>query len=459
SADDGRSWFRGGDPAMQPWTECSRKAINGPYATLAFDPGGVLYVAFYANDPRYAFEESQPLHIFLARSDDGGRTFRTSFVWRSPEPVTANEGLHNNDRPMLAVDQRNPDNVYVAWMQRGKQGEKPKSVIAASQDGGTSFGAPIDLSDEMGGYQARPAVAPDGTVHAIFPAAGFDPDADDPFATVRPIYHRASSDQGRTWTPQVEVDQGNAGFYANRKHVLAVDQNSGALYAVWYGNPEPLMNPLEDDVDVFLRSSRDGGRTWSDRVTVNDDADQHPVNHYDPGIAVAPNGRVDIAWYDFRNSPYPERFPEDFSAPFNHDGYQDVYYSWSDDGGRTFAPNVRVSDRIINREIGVWSNNVHSHMSVGIASTDDAVYFAWQDSRNGNEANQAEDIYMAAVRHAGPATAAPGGVPARMALAAGGAGVALGMGIAMLIAWAVARRRVTATAAEAAAPSEVPAGR
>ncbi|HWB72820.1 MAG TPA: hypothetical protein VG452_11435, partial [Egibacteraceae bacterium] len=46
SADDGRSWFRGGDPAMQPWTECSRKAINGPYATLAFDPGGVLYVAF-----------------------------------------------------------------------------------------------------------------------------------------------------------------------------------------------------------------------------------------------------------------------------------------------------------------------------------------------------------------------------------------------------------------------------
>lgn len=441
SVDGGDSWFVGGDPMMSPYTECSQKAINGPYATLTFDRDGVLYIALMANSPEFATSARLPIHIFLARSEDGGRTFQTSFVHKAPEPVIEDEGLHNNDRPMIAVDQGDPSKVYVAWMQRGKGQEKSKALVAASEDGGATFAPPVDLSDERGGYQPRLAVAPDGTLHAIYPigTGGIPPGADQ-FQVVRHVYHRASRDQGKTWSDPVDVEQGNAGFYGGRKWLLVADQSSGALYAVWYGHPEPTFDARTEDVDIFLRASTDGGQTWSERRLVNDDADRELVNHYDPGISIAPNGRIDIAWYDFRNSPYPERFPATFAAPFNSGGYQDVYYTWSDDGGRTFHPNVRITDRIINREIGVWSNNIHSHMSVGIASVNDAVYFAWQDSRNGNYQNNAEDVYMAFARHAGPVPARASPTPRWALLAVGGSSFVLGMGLALLLAWSAVRR-------------------
>ncbi len=439
SVDGGDSWFVGGDPMVSPYSECSQKAINGPYATLTFDREGILYVAFMASSPEFANAARLPIHIFLARSEDGGRTFQTSFVHKAPEPVIEDEGLHNNDRPMIAVDQQDPSKVYVAWMQRGAGQDKSKALVAASEDSGTTFAPPVDLSDERGGYQPRLAVDPDGTLHAIYPigTSGIPPGADQ-FQVVRHVYHRASNDQGQTWSQPVEVEQGNAGFYGGRKWLLAADQNSGALYAVWYGHPEPTFDARTQDLDIFLRASTDGGQTWSERRIVNDDADGALVNHYDPGISIAPNGRIDIAWYDFRNSPYPERFPATFAAPFNNGGYQDVYYTWSDDGGRTFHPNVRITDRIINREIGVWSNNIHSHMSLGIASTNDAVYFAWQDTRNGNYQNDSEDVYMASARHGEPIR--PTSTLIWALVTVGVSSLVLGMGLALVLAWWATRR-------------------
>ena len=86
----------------------------------------------------------------------------------------------------------------------------------------------------------------------------------------------------------------------------------------------------------------------------------------------------------------------------------DVYAASSYDQGATFTKNIRVSDRIIDRNIGVWSNNAHSQSSVAIISSDTTTYVAWQDSRNGNAVTNVEDIYFAAIQHARPGRA--GGV-------------------------------------------------
>lgn len=106
----------------------------------------------------------------------------------------------------------------------------------------------------------------------------------------------------------------------------------------WSGTPPPeLMNGGDDfdgDLEAFLRSSGDGGRSWSDRTVVNDDGSG--ANQFEPGLGVAPNGRVDIAWYDFRNSP---------DGGQSDEGLSDVYYSSLEDEGRTFGPNLRVTDR------------------------------------------------------------------------------------------------------------------
>ena len=325
STNEGRSWFRGGDPMLKPHVWNSDLAINGPYFTMAFDKDGVLYLTFSATDPKFSDRNrsERPRPVFLARSRDGGRSFTTSFVYRVAEE---NPKVLNNRRAMLALDPNDSSNMYVTWIQT-LTGEKSRSMIAASSDGGRSFREPIDLAERVpqGGYQARPAVTPDGVVHAIFPGGGFTPmappGAPAPEMPVRPLFYRQSTDGGRTWAQEKEIDPGSAGFDHMRKPLLAADPESGNLYAVWYGSAKTRPT-AEDDSEILMRVSRDGGRTWSELITVNDDAASPNTRHYDPGIAIAPNGRVDVAWYDFRNSPMPERIPPTFAAPFNNGGFQ-----------------------------------------------------------------------------------------------------------------------------------------
>jgi hypothetical protein len=456
SADNGRSWFPGGDPMMKPFTWNSDYAINGPYFTMAYDRDDTLSIAFSATDPKFADvnRTQRPRSVFLARSGDGGRSFTTSVVYRAQAD---NPKTVNNRRAMVAVDPKNPANVYVDWIQ-STSGEKSRSMVAASGDGGKTFRDPVELAEPIaqGGYQARMAVDSDGVVHAVFPGGGYSPPvpAGQPSAppVVRPIYYRHSSDQGRTWSPPAEIDPGNAGFSFNRKHLLAFDPKTRNLYLTWYGNANPNADAKVDKADIFVRVSGDGGKTWGDRATVNDDATMPNVQHYDPGISIAPNGRVDLAWYDFRNSPAPEKEFDD--APFNNGGWQDVYYASSSDGGRTWSPNLRVNDRLIDRNIGVWSNNVHSHYNVGITSSNDAVYFAWQDSRNGNSVTNSEDVYSSALFRQPSEVAVRGGpgpgVP-RWALFAVSA--AVGMGVAMAAAFLATRRGRSGDAARRGAVS------
>lgn len=451
SADDGRSWARAGDPMMKPFTWNSDYAINGPYFTMAFDPNGTLFMSFTATDPKYADRNraERPRSVFLARSDDGGQTFSTSMAYRSEEE---NAKTLNNRRAMVALDPGSSSKLSVNWMQ-SSSGEKARSLIAYSSDGGRNFSRPVDLAEpiDQGGYQARVAIDSAGTLHAVFPGGGFRPQA--PPGTpaepplVRPIYYRSSSDQGRTWSPVREIEPGNAGFSFNRKHLLAFDPVSRNLYLTWYGNANPRADANVDRSEIFVKVSRDQGRTWDERVVVNDDRDKPRVMHYDPGISIAANGRVDIAWYDFRNSPVPEQQFE--SAPFNTGGWQDVYYSSSTDRGRTWSENVRITDRLIDRNIGVWSNNVHSHYNVGIASTNDSVFFAWQDSRNGDRLTNSEDVYFASLYREPSEILIGGGSGADAPRwVVYGAFAAAGMGVAMVVAYFLFRRTSTAEVAK-----------
>lgn len=445
SVDDGRSWFPGGDPTLEPFTECSRVVINGPYATLTFDDDGVLYMAFTASDPKWANPHpplSIPRHVFLARSTDSGRSFETTTVFKGPEEAADVAGELDqsglNGRGMVAVDPSDPSRVYVSWFQGGSSEQRSRSLIAASNDGGRTFGEPVELSDERGGSQPRVAVGPEGVVHAVYPAGTFGlPTPEPPSQPLpRPFVYRRSTDGGQSWGDAEEIAEGVG---ANRKLLLVADPNSEALYAVWYGNREKEEADItkSDYLDVFLLASRDGGDSWGETVVVNEGAkNTEGIKRYDPGLSVAPDGRVDIAWYDFRNSPVPEGLgPYDFNAG----GFQDVYYTWSDDKGQTFhRPDVRMTDRIMDRNVGVWSNNVHSHTNVGIASGDDAAYVAWQDTRNSDPATDAEDVYFAAARLGDLEAAAEEDGPPDWALLL--SALVVGMGVAAVVLLALQRQ-------------------
>jgi hypothetical protein len=452
SVDDGRSWFEGGSPMTQPFTDCSLQATNGPYITLQFTPEGTLFASFFGSDPKYVTQLNRndiPRHIFVAQSDDSGRTWSTSMAYEGKE---GDPGIGGSRRAQLSVDNRNPQHVYVGWQKGGFSTPAPgaarKAMLSVSHDGGRRFGPPQELSDSRGGGQPRTAVDSKGVVHAVFAADTFGTPTGDA-APPRPIVYRRSLDQGRTWSAVQEIDQGNVGFSFNRRHLIAVDPVTDAVYVTWGGNANPRARrppvgepstPAFDDREIFFRASVDGGDTWTGAKTVNDDAPIPNIQHYNPGISVAPNGRLDLAWYDFRNSPTPEN-----EGPGgNAGGMNDVYLASSFDRGESFTKNIRVNDRIIDRNIGVWSNNAHSQSSVAVISSDTTTYVAWQDSRNGNAVTNVEDIYFAAVRHALPAEKAAGeddddsDAPGWLVV---GASAAVGMGVTVLLALFVNRRR------------------
>lgn len=439
SFDGGRSWGAGGDLMVEPFTDCGFFAEYGPYATAIYGPDGTLFVAFVASEVLSRVRNDIPRHVFLARSTDSGRSFETTMVFEAPD---GNRDRGLNKGPMLAVDPEDASRVYVGWRQgvfSPNATEKLKSVIAPSEDGGVSFGPPVDLTDERGGDYPAIAVDGDGVVHAVYWTRTGLPNstptgADAP---LRPIMYARSTDRGQTFSPAAPADPGSQA--ASRPPVLVADPASGTLYLAWHGHAESrnTVPGFSGDLDVFVRTSTDSGQTWGERVRVNDD--DGGANQFEPGISVAPGGRLDVAWYDFRLSPGDPRSTTGHSGDF---GLSDVFYSSSSDRGSTFTPNVRVSDRSIDRSLGVWSNNIDSKFNVAIASTNDTVFVAWQDSRNALGDTGAEDVYTASVVLGSPrplvASSAGSRVPGWLLVSVG---VALGLGGAGAAAWVAAARR------------------
>ncbi|MGH9279524.1 MAG: sialidase family protein [Acidimicrobiales bacterium] len=449
SVDGGRSWFAGGGFMVKPFTDCSIGAEYGPAVMPFFDRNGVLNVAFTANDPAKLTDSSRPVsttdvrediprNAYLARSTDGGRTFTSTLVAAGKEGNTQTAYI---DAPSGAVDPNNPNLIYVGWGQGDWSNEKDpiRTMVAASTDAGKTWGSAVEINNGSGADYPWITVDRRGGVHATYWSRGVgtepaDPTQARPYGRKQPspIMHAWSTDQGRTWQRAV-LDVGSQRIY--RPPVIVADPNSDAVYAAWQGVPDPMNFQLnrdaKDRTDVYFKASTDLGKTWSERVTVNDDP-QSGVNHEAPNIAIAPNGRIDMAWYDYRYS----------TRGGTGTGIQDVFSASSTDGGKTFGPNRRITDRSIDRSIGVYAGAIMSFINVGIASTDDVVYYAWQDSRNGRPNTQAEDIYTASLMLDGPQ---PVGASTTSSDDRGVAmlltGLALGAGLAMVVVWIVGRSR------------------
>jgi hypothetical protein len=78
----------------------------------------------------------------------------------------------------------------------------------------------------------------------------------------------------------------------------------------------------------------------------------------------------------------------------------------------------------------VWSNNIDSKFNVGVAATNDDVFFAWQDTRNAIGETGSEDIYTSSlpldpVKVADSGSGIPGWTLILTGLFGLGAGVAL----------------------------------
>ena len=135
--------------------------------------------------------------------------------------------------------------------------------------------------------------------------------------------------------------------------------------------------------DVMFVRSTDGGVTFSTPRKINDD----PVNpskwHWFGTLSVAPNGRIDSVWYDTRN------------AANNTDSQ--LFYSWSTDGGVTWAPNVAVSNTFNPFEGYPNQSKIGDYITMVSDNTGANVAYSATFNFNSSRGQHEEDVYYVRV--------------------------------------------------------------
>lgn len=391
--DRGRSWA-GGDlqaPEGYPSPPCPVFDSNG-YAhsagSVVFGSGDNVYTTFSSIVGGSVGGDSETGDsVLVARSTDGGRTFETAVV--AIPGVPAGDGQPVYIRPEIGVEPRaDGDRVYVsAWGLAlvDRKISAARIVTAASEDGGVTWQAPVDATapDGKGREQSAPVAGPDGAVYLAWRTL-------DPAPATNRLVVARSSDGGKVWQ-QADVAPVTGTRGADPK--LAID-GDGTLHVAYTfnsaraaGSENPAESEGTDDDDILAVRSTDGGMTWSAPVRVNDDPAGNDAEQSLAEIAVAPNGRIDLAWHDRRHA---------YTGPAESN---DIYYASSDDQGQSFSANHRVTDRTINLDVGLDRRiGTTAFYTPALAALDDSsAMVAWADPRQGNFLNGSQDIYFATV--------------------------------------------------------------
>jgi hypothetical protein len=178
---------------------------------------------------------------------------------------------------------------------------------------------------------------------------------------------------------------------------LAVDRSGTAtnnnIYMVATVQPFAAGNGS----DVMFSRSTDGGVTFSAPHRINDDPVDQNKWHWFGTLAVAPNGRIDAVWHDSRN------------APNNIDSQ--LFYSWSTDGGVTWAPNVPVSDSFDPHEGWPVQQKIGDYLTIVSDNTGGDVAYSATFNFNPTSGQHEQDVYYVRVSPSGGPTPTPTPTP------------------------------------------------
>jgi hypothetical protein len=486
SLDRGRTWAKAPADAMPPGYRACTRPNFGSFFAAKFGMDGTLYLAGTGAQTASSAGPNDP---FVARTKDLGRTWDYSVLKKSEErdfPKPDGTSARDFERfgyIRLATHPTDPSRVYVGYRRQGAflatSQASERTVVAVSTDGGATFGPLTDvletsfaLTDVKGSDQPAIAVAEDGTVYAFTkerPPASTAPgvtQASLPLppqpanacrpATANPavqpwvptpvpnpaptvgqpgagsrMFMSKSVDDGKTWKASTIETSGVICGPCLTTPEAAIDAKTGDLYVVFEQSDTAAPNP-RDDRNIWFMKSTDGGGTWTRRMMLNDDVDPNRRPNYDqffPGISVAPNGRVDVAWWDFRTDALYNPTGNGNTTRRDQTCF-DIFYTSSSDAGTTWAKNSRISDRSMNQNEGYSMNAIADLRGpIGVASTNEEAFVTWNDSRNGTFDLPTDDVYFAKVIHEEPDAGGGGGGPAIK-----GSSVVLGVAIGLVIA-------------------------
>jgi BNR repeat protein len=315
SYDGGATWPQQGHiPGYEGWTDNS-----DPVG--AFDPWGNFYAVVlpymfgYLSTGQHFFL-SPDVNPALPRSGmavavrpHGASTPASWLVTHNGAPDlirrTPFNGAVTFDKQWIAIDtsrrSRHFGRVYVSWAIGTDEGGLRiyLSYADARRNGThTNWSVPRRMLQQRRGISdngSLPRVTPDGRLWLATSSAIT-------FGAPYTMSFTSSSNGGRTWARRRVIVRHNVNGYKNTTFRPAF----GEAFEVGkrkVGRFYPLYAVYENAVgngptQLFVRGSFDGGRHWRAALQVNDD--QNDGEALQPNIAVAPNGRVAVAFYDRR---------------------------------------------------------------------------------------------------------------------------------------------------------------
>ncbi|MBW3583070.1 MAG: glycoside hydrolase [Euryarchaeota archaeon] len=217
------------------------------------------------------------------------------------------------------------------------------------------------------------------------------------------IMIKRSDDYGETWgeaTHALDTNpQSMPGLSPRDRRTgypsMATDRStdspfSDSVYFVWNDKCQDAVwteDCTEGNNSIYFSASTDKGETFSTPIRINDDVDATGNLSSEnwqifPTVSVSPGGVIDVSWMDTR---------------LDSDGYLlDQYYTYSLDGGKTWAPNLRVRDTADQGWDPALSFHQNGMVFIGdyndIDSSWGAAHPVWPDTRHG-----IADVYTAVI--------------------------------------------------------------
>jgi hypothetical protein len=263
----------------------------------AFDTRGNAYYEVVGFDLRRA-----DTIVPVWRSTDGGAT------WKAPSTAFSERNTAIQiDRPWLAIDNAGGSRdgtVYLTWETMFYQTQLPEVFERASTDHGRTWGpvVRVDQGTQKTQQDPRqfPAVGAGGVLYDVYDVAG----GQTPYGPqIQPITIELarSGNGGRSFTHRVvdvnakrmaDPDEADSDFYEFIPAMAADPHRAGHVAVAW------AQATGRDSSEVLLRTSADGGRTWSPRMVVSGSSGAVPDERDHVAVTYMPNGRVVVGWRD-----------------------------------------------------------------------------------------------------------------------------------------------------------------
>lgn len=250
--------------------------------------------------------------LWLLTSFDGADSFEQRVrVNDIPGEVTS----HGENSPRLHM--RGHGEVYCLWQARSGEAGGSLLRLARSRGWGESFEKSVVVDPAAPAAQAFATlnVSPEGTVYVAW-LDGRDRGSGHSGSAA--LFLARSQDRGRSFQPSIRV---------------AASVCPCCRPAIAFTGPDTVHVAFrgvtaEQVRDIYVATSRDGGASWNEPVLVSRDNWRiHGCPHSGASLATL-GGRLFVSWYTAG------------------DGNSALYYSWSDDGARSFAPRRLLSGSI-----------------------------------------------------------------------------------------------------------------